>query len=251
MAPMLQLINMLAPSWRILNVSILDPLLPTFLIATLCLCALCIITYYSLAVAWEVFWASWQSPLPLDPSTEVVLIPATTSSRWQLPPLKQQLQLLLDCIKLTSKRKWAATGDKGGMVAYHINSSQCLCSATSLGHVLKCSSNVTIRERRFATLFSTVAVSWESCQRAIVRWELWTNCAISTECRDTPQDDFERTELYKDAAVHTTVKRNTKWLEPLLISSIPQLSTTRNILELCTLKLSCSQWKQDPYLHCD
>ena len=41
-----------------LNISALDPLLPTFLIATLCLCALSVITYYSLAVAWEVFWAS-------------------------------------------------------------------------------------------------------------------------------------------------------------------------------------------------
>ena len=56
-----------------LNVSALDPLLPTFLIATLCLCALSVITYYSLAVAWEVFWASRRSPLPLDSSTKVVL----------------------------------------------------------------------------------------------------------------------------------------------------------------------------------
>ena len=56
-----------------LNVSALDPLLPTFLIATLCLCALSVITYYSLAIAWEVFWASRRSPSPLDPSAEVVL----------------------------------------------------------------------------------------------------------------------------------------------------------------------------------
>ena len=55
------------------NISALDPLLPTFLIATLCFCVLCIITYYSLVIAWEVFWASQQSPSPLDPSTEVVL----------------------------------------------------------------------------------------------------------------------------------------------------------------------------------
>ena len=53
-----------------LNVSTLDPLLPTFLIATLCLCALSVITYYSLVVAWEVFWASRP---PLDPSAAVVL----------------------------------------------------------------------------------------------------------------------------------------------------------------------------------
>ena len=43
---------------ELLNISALDPLLPTFLIATLCLCVLLVITYYSLAVAWEVFWAS-------------------------------------------------------------------------------------------------------------------------------------------------------------------------------------------------
>ena len=55
------------------DVSALDPLLSTFLIATLCLCVLSVITYYSLAVTWEVFWASQRSPLPLDPSAEVVL----------------------------------------------------------------------------------------------------------------------------------------------------------------------------------
>ena len=59
-----------------LNISALDPLLPTFLIATLCLCALSVITYYSLALAWEVFWASRRSPSPLDPSAEVVLTTA-------------------------------------------------------------------------------------------------------------------------------------------------------------------------------
>ena len=36
---------------ELLNISALDPLLPTFLIATLCLCALLVITYYSLALA--------------------------------------------------------------------------------------------------------------------------------------------------------------------------------------------------------
>ena len=43
---------------ELFNISALDPLLPTFLIATLCLCALSVITYYSLALVWEVFWAS-------------------------------------------------------------------------------------------------------------------------------------------------------------------------------------------------
>ena len=60
------------------NVSALDPLLPTFLIATLCLCALSVITYYSLVIAWEVFWASQQSPSPLDPPAEVVLTGANS-----------------------------------------------------------------------------------------------------------------------------------------------------------------------------
>ena len=58
---------------ELFNISALDPLLPTLLIATLCLCVLLTILYYSLAVAWEVFWASRRSPSPLDPSAEVVL----------------------------------------------------------------------------------------------------------------------------------------------------------------------------------
>ena len=58
---------------ELFNISALDPLLPTLLIATLCLCALLTILYYSLVVAWEVFWASRWSPSPLDPSAEVVL----------------------------------------------------------------------------------------------------------------------------------------------------------------------------------
>ena len=48
----------LTTTGELFNISALDPLLPTFLIATLCLCALSVITYYSLAVTWEVFWAS-------------------------------------------------------------------------------------------------------------------------------------------------------------------------------------------------
>ena len=43
---------------ELFNISTLDPLLPTLLIATLCLCTLLTILYYSLTVAWEVFWAS-------------------------------------------------------------------------------------------------------------------------------------------------------------------------------------------------
>ena len=58
---------------ELFNISALDPLLPTLLIATLCLCVLLTIFYYSLVAAWEVFWASRRSPSPLDPSAEVVL----------------------------------------------------------------------------------------------------------------------------------------------------------------------------------
>ena len=58
---------------KLLNISTLDPLLPTLLIATLCLCILLVLTYHSLALALEVFWASRQSPLLLNPSAEVVL----------------------------------------------------------------------------------------------------------------------------------------------------------------------------------
>src|ERR1700753_2864484 len=68
---------------ELFNVSALDPLLPTFLIATLCLCVLSVVTYYSLALAWEVFWASRRSPSPLDPSAEVVL----TSAKYSHPRL--------------------------------------------------------------------------------------------------------------------------------------------------------------------
>ena len=58
---------------ELFNISALDPLLPTLLITTLCLCVLLTILYYSLVIAWEVFWASRRSPSPLDPSAEVVL----------------------------------------------------------------------------------------------------------------------------------------------------------------------------------
>ena len=68
---------------ELLNISALDPLLPTLLIATLCLCTLLTILYYSLAVAWEAFWASRRSPSPLDPPAEVVL---TVSVTWQFVP---------------------------------------------------------------------------------------------------------------------------------------------------------------------
>ena len=69
---------------ELLNISALDPLLPTFLIATLCLCVLSVITYYSLAIAWEVFWASRRSPSPLDPSAEVVLTETLPQTCWDL-----------------------------------------------------------------------------------------------------------------------------------------------------------------------
>ena len=58
---------------ELLDISTLDSLLPTLLIATLCLCVLSVLTYHSLVLAWEIFWASRQSSSLLDPSTEVVL----------------------------------------------------------------------------------------------------------------------------------------------------------------------------------
>ena len=66
---------------KLLNISALDPLLPTLLITTLCLCVLSVLTYHSLALAWEVFWASRWSPSPLDPSAEVVL--TVREKRWE------------------------------------------------------------------------------------------------------------------------------------------------------------------------
>ena len=58
---------------ELFNISTLDPLLPTLLITTLCLCVLLTILYYSLAIAWEVFWVTRRSPSLLDPSAGVVL----------------------------------------------------------------------------------------------------------------------------------------------------------------------------------
>ena len=58
---------------ELFNISTLDPLFPTLLIAALSLCVLLVLAYHSLALAWELFWASQQSPSLLDPSAEVVL----------------------------------------------------------------------------------------------------------------------------------------------------------------------------------
>ena len=55
----------------------------------------------------------------------------------------------------------------------------------------------------------------------------------------------------ENAAVCTAVERDTEGLESLLTSSIPQLSITGNILELCASERSRSRRKQDPYLHRD
>ena len=78
---------------ELFNISALDPLLPTFLIATLCLCALSVITYYSLALAWEVFWASRRSPSPLDPSTEVVLTARQAVLESELEDLQNEFNI--------------------------------------------------------------------------------------------------------------------------------------------------------------
>ena len=43
---------------ELFNISTLDPLLPTLLITTLCLYILLTILYYSLTIAWGVFWAT-------------------------------------------------------------------------------------------------------------------------------------------------------------------------------------------------
>ena len=79
---------------ELLNISTLDPLLPTFLITTLCLCILSVITYHSLAIAWEVFWASQQSPSLLDPSAEVVLTMLAVGSCGKYAQLKVDNRML-------------------------------------------------------------------------------------------------------------------------------------------------------------
>ena len=80
---------------ELFNISTLDPLLPTFLIATLCLCALSVITYHSLALAWEVFWASRRSPSLLDPSAEVVLTLTYVLQDWY--GLEKNVLLFQEC----------------------------------------------------------------------------------------------------------------------------------------------------------
>src|ERR1700753_2650605 len=80
---------------ELLSISALDPLLPTLLIATLCLCVLLTILYYSLAVAWEVFWATRRSPSPLDPSAEVVLTLTTFGELFNISALDPLLPALL------------------------------------------------------------------------------------------------------------------------------------------------------------
>ena len=75
---------------ELFNISTLDPLLPTLLIATLCLCVLLVILYYSLAIAWEVFWASRRSPSLLDLSTEVVLTAGVVLVGYSTSILKHQ-----------------------------------------------------------------------------------------------------------------------------------------------------------------
>ena len=82
---------------ELFNISALDPLLPTLLIATLCLCVLLTILYYSLVVAWEVFWASRRSPSPLDPSAEVVLTG---------PTLRYQASRLSSVGKVSTDRQY-------------------------------------------------------------------------------------------------------------------------------------------------
>ena len=68
---------------ELFNVSILDPLLPTLLLTALSLCVLSALTYHSLALTWELFWASRQSSSSLDPSAEVVLTMSASSSKFQ------------------------------------------------------------------------------------------------------------------------------------------------------------------------
>ena len=89
---------------ELFNISALDPLLPTLLIATLCLCTLLTILYYSLVIAWEVFWASRRSPSPLDPSAEVVLTSGSLTVS-VIVTLCWVKAFLLQCIAVTPKAK--------------------------------------------------------------------------------------------------------------------------------------------------
>jgi hypothetical protein len=72
--------------------------------------------------------------------------------------LGKQPQLFLNGTELAKRRM--STMSRGGTMTPHcIKSNLHLCSGTPLGGESKQSSNVTIRKRRFETLFPTAAVS--------------------------------------------------------------------------------------------
>ena len=85
---------------ELFNISALDPLLPTPLLAALSLCVLSVLAYYSLALTWELFWASRQSPLPLDLPTEVVLTAVKRAAHVTFSPSCKDSVLLLNCSSL-------------------------------------------------------------------------------------------------------------------------------------------------------
>ena len=87
---------------------------------------------------------------------------------------------------------------KGKSRTYRISSSRCLCSTTSLGRESKCSSNVTICERRILTLFLTARdPCWNRfCQRSILRRRSRANFAIIIKHGDGFEGSLEGTELF-------------------------------------------------------
>ena len=103
------------------------------------------------------------------------------------------------CIRACWKELSTKLGVGGGATTHRINSSQRLCSATSLGRESNRSSSATIHESRFSILFPMAIVSYRCVrERRIWSGEPSTNFGVSIEGGDGAQDDLERTKSFRE-----------------------------------------------------
>ena len=103
--------------------------------------------------------------------------------------------VVLRCIQTCWKE--LNTKSKGGMMTYHLSSSQHLCSAMSPGCELNCPSNATTCKRRSSILLPIIVVLCRCvCQGRILIRVSKANFEISIDGRDCPQDSFERTKSF-------------------------------------------------------
>lgn len=108
-------------------------------------------------------------------------------------PSVQRLQLSLDALELAGRN--SASGLKGAITTYRINSFRRLCSSTSPGSVAKSASSVAICGRRFSILFPTGTASCGCIgQRRVLSRGSRANFVIGINGGDDPQGSFEGTE---------------------------------------------------------